>query len=209
MKKLFIAIVFVVAIPLNLFAQEQANKPDYKDGDFWQYKVTEKGFRQQSTTALNGVYELTYRPDRIVMRLEGGEKSEVRQAVGELRRMLAIEDVRELLQFPLSVGKKWSTHFEQETNSTANRKLATETNVTGFEEITTPAGKFRAFKIERWGSAGAIPRSGRQAGSRTRNYEWTYYYSPQTQSIVKYTYSDEEGGTREIELVKFTAKKPD
>jgi len=23
------------------------------------------------------------------------------------------------------------------------------------------------------------------------------------------TYSDEEGGTREIELVKFTAKKPD
>ena len=100
MKKLFIAIVFIVGIPLNLFAQEQANKPDYKDGDFWQYKVTEKGFRQQSTTALNGVYELTYKPDRIVMRLEGGEKSEVRQAVGELRRMLAIEDVRELLQFP-------------------------------------------------------------------------------------------------------------
>ena len=74
MKKLFIAIVFVVATSLNLFAQEQANKPDYKDGDFWQYKVTEKGFRQQSTSALNGVYELTYRPDRIVIRLEGGEK---------------------------------------------------------------------------------------------------------------------------------------
>ena len=55
----------------------------------------------------------------------------------------------------------------------------------------------------------SIPRSGKQAGSRTRNYEWTYYYSPQTQSIVKYTYLDEEGGTREIELVKFTAKKPD
>ena len=55
MKKLFIAIVFVVATSVNLFAQEQANKPDYKDGDFWQYKVTEKGFRTQSTSALNGV----------------------------------------------------------------------------------------------------------------------------------------------------------
>lgn len=209
MKKLFIAIVFVVTASVNLFAQEQANKPDYKDGDFWQYKVTEKGFRTQSTSALNGLYELTYRPDRIAIRLEGGEQREIRQAVGELRRMLAIDDVRELLQFPLSVGKKWSTHFEQETNSTAKRKLATETNVTGLEEITTPAGKFRVFKIERWGSAGSIPTSGRRAGSRTRNYEWTYYYSPQTQSIVKYTYEDEEGGIREIELLKFRAKKPE
>jgi len=209
MKKLFIAIVFVVTTSVNLFAQEQANKPDYKDGDFWQYKVTEKGFRTQSTSALNGLYELTYRPDRIAIRLEGGEQREIRQAVGELRRMLAIDDVRELLQFPLSVGKKWSTHFEQETNSTAKRKLATETNVTGLEEITTPAGKFRVFKIERWGSAGSIPTSGRRAGSRTRNYEWTYYYSPQTQSIVKYTYEDEEGGIREIELLKFRAKKPE
>jgi len=209
MKKLFIAIVFVVTTSVNLFAQEQANKPDYKDGDFWQYKVTEKGFRTQSTSALNGLHELTYRPDRIAIRLEGGEQREIRQAVGELRRMLAIDDVRELLQFPLSVGKKWSTHFEQETNSTAKRKLATETNVTGLEEITTPAGKFRVFKIERWGSAGSIPTSGRRAGSRTRNYEWTYYYSPQTQSIVKYTYEDEEGGIREIELLKFRAKKPE
>jgi hypothetical protein len=209
MKKLFIAIVFVVAIPLNLFAQEQANKPDYKDGDFWQYKVTEKGFRQQSTTALNGVYELTYKPDRIAIRLEGGEKSEVRQAVGELRRMLAVDDDRQLLQFPLSIGKKWSTRFEQATSSSAARKLTTETNVTGLEEITTPAGKFRAFKIERWGSAAAVKNAGKAPGSKTRNYEWTYYYSPQTQSIVKYVYEDEEGGTREIELVKFTAKKPE
>ena len=208
MKKLFIAIVFVIAIPLNLFAQEQANKPDYKDGDFWQYKVTEKGFRQQSTTALNGVYELTYRPDRIVMRLEGGEKSEVRQAVGELRRMLAIDDDRQLLQFPLSVGKTWSTQYRQEA-SNGVRNLTTETNVTGLEEIATPAGKFSAFKVERWGSSGGVPRRGKAPGSKTRNYEWTYYYSPQTQSIVKYTYEDEEGGKREIELVKFTAKKPD
>jgi hypothetical protein len=77
MKKLLAAIGLIVVNALILFAQDQANKPDYKDGDFWRYKVTEKGFRQQSTSALNGTYELTYRPDRIVIRLEGGEKSEV------------------------------------------------------------------------------------------------------------------------------------
>jgi hypothetical protein len=208
MKKLFIAVGIVVATALNLFAQEQANKPDYKDGDFWQYKVTQKGFRAQSTLALDGVYELTYKQDRIAIRLEGGEKSEVQQAVRELRRMLAIDDEVRLLQFPLSVGKKWSTQYRQQVINGV-RNLTTETNITGLEEITTPAGKFRAFKIERWGSAAAVKNAGKAPGSKTRNYEWTYYYSPQTQSIVKYVYEDEEGGTREIELVKFTAKKPE
>ena len=33
------------------------------------------------------------------------------------------------------LGKKWSTQFQ--TSSTADRKLTTETNLTGFEEITT------------------------------------------------------------------------
>ena len=208
MKKLFIAIVFVVAIPLNLFAQEQANKPNYKDGDFWQYKVTEKGFVAQSSRALDGVYELSYRPGRIAIRREGGQRSEVQQAVGELRRMLAIDDDRQLLEFPLSVGKKWSTQYRQEILGGV-RNLTTETNVLGLEEITTPAGKFSGFKIERWGGAGGVPPRGKGPGSKTRHFQWTYYYSPQTQSIVKYTYEDEEGGTREIELVKFTAKKPD
>jgi hypothetical protein len=208
MKKLLIASGLIVVNALILFAQEQANKPNYKDGDFWQYKVTEKGFRTQSTRALDGVYELTYRPDRIAIRLEGGEKSEVQQAVGELRKMLAVDDERQLLHFPLSVGKKWSTQYRQET-SNGVRNLTTETDVTGFEEITTTAGKFSAFKIERWGGAAGVPRRGKQPGSKTRHYEWTYYYSPQTQSIVKYTYEDEDGGTREIELVKVTAKKPE
>ena len=122
--------------------------------------------------------------------------------------MLAIDDEVQLLQFPLSVGKKWSTQYRQQIINGV-RNLTTETNVTGLEEITTPAGKFRAFKIERWGSAAAVKNAGKAPGSKTRNYEWTYYYSPQTQSILKYVYEDEEGGTREIELVKFTAKKPE
>jgi hypothetical protein len=74
MKKLLIAIGLIVINASIVFAQEQANKPNYKDGDFWQYKVTEKGFRTQSTRALDGVYELTYRPDRIAIRLEGGRE---------------------------------------------------------------------------------------------------------------------------------------
>jgi hypothetical protein len=74
MKHLFLANAFTAVHALNLSAQEQAYKPNYRDGDFWQYKVTEKGFRQQSTRALDGVYELTYRLDRIAIRLEGGER---------------------------------------------------------------------------------------------------------------------------------------
>jgi hypothetical protein len=42
----------------------------------------------------------------------------------------------------------------------------------------------------------------KRAGIKVRNYEWTYYYSPETRSIVKYKYEDADGATREIELIK-------
>lgn len=78
MKKLLIGIGFVVATALNLFAQEQANKPDYKDGDFWQYKVTQKGFRTQSTSALDGVYELTYKALHNALVIRSAQRSALR-----------------------------------------------------------------------------------------------------------------------------------
>jgi hypothetical protein len=64
--------------------------------------------------------------------------------------------------------------------------------VTGFEEVTTPTGTFRAFKIERTESLrDKDPTSG------------TLYYSPQTRSVVKYEFSSPDKQTRVIELTKF------
>lgn len=51
--------IFVLA-SLPVFAQEQTAKPTFKEGDFWQFNVTEKDFFASSSEALNGTYELTY-----------------------------------------------------------------------------------------------------------------------------------------------------
>ena len=69
-----------------------------------------------------------------------------------------------------------------------------DTSVAKIEEVSTPAGKFLAFKMERLDVGGTASR-----------WAFVYYYSPETRSIVKY-FMDQSVGTgsakREIELIK-------
>jgi hypothetical protein len=69
-------------------------------------------------------------------------------------------------------------------------------NVTGLEEITTAAGKFRVFKLEKDDRAG--PRD---------FWVTTMFYSPETKSVVKSLYDATSGlgvgGKREVELIKY------
>ena len=70
-----------------------------------------------------------------------------------------------------------------------------QSHVTAIEEVSTLAGTFRAFKIERQHSWQSVRAS------------VIYFYSPQAKSIVKYSYHEEAKGEvcckREIELIKF------
>jgi len=106
--------------------------------------------------------------------------------------------------FPIWVGKDWrGSEFLRHKWRTANAK------VTGTESVVTPAGTFNAYRIERaaWMFVG------------TANYyvNQTYYYSPETRSMVKYQcseeYKDLVGDPRyglledaTIELIKFKAE---
>jgi hypothetical protein len=131
-----------------------------------------------------------------------GRKSETREAVGLLKRMLAITDDHKYLQFPLAVNKQWSAQFEDVSRTGRVGNESAETSVLGVEDVTTTAGTFRAFKIERYEIVGSGTPGGR--ANRPRRIEHTYYYSPETRSIVKYHRLTPGIGTREIELIKFT-----
>ena len=68
----------------------------------------------------------------------------------------------------------------------------------GIEQVTTQAGTFRAFKLE----------SDDRAGPRDY-FTTTYWYSPETRSIVKSVFDGSAGGQqtglqRSIELIKVT-----
>jgi hypothetical protein len=192
--------IFVVSACLifaaNLSAQDSSPAPVYKNGDVWVFKVEEKG-GNYSSRALDGDYEVTHKGGKFIVRRPGGEKTETRQDVDSVRDMLYDpDDKNQYLQFPLSIGKKWNTDYEADTRQgNQNRRRSAETKVTVAEQITTPAGTFRTFKIERYETA-PTKRS-------TERSTFTYYYSPEVGGIVKIAYGREGGFTRTIELIKY------
>jgi hypothetical protein len=113
--QVFVLIIVVGAV--NAFAQEQAPKPTYQEGDFWQYKVSEKGITTRATTAaLNGTYELRYTQGKVkAFLLNGPDKDEIKvghDTTGEyLLLLLGGTDERQSLNFPLNVGKRWTYSF--------------------------------------------------------------------------------------------------
>jgi hypothetical protein len=189
-----------------LFAQEQAPAPSFKEGDAWQFNITRKGQIASSTEQNEGMYELSVTQGAVKpYDVNGGQKNEMPiQPDGPtqaLLRLVGKSDQRPDLKFPLSVGQKWTYDYEtRPPASKFNQRRSVEVNVAGMEQVTTPAGSFKAYKLiktERW-----------SVGSRfggTNSSTTTYFYSPETRSIVKSSSANENNpGTIETELIKFT-----
>ena len=98
------------------------------------------------------------------------------------------------------MGQTWTREYQYRGYSgpkTVFRRITAKQSVVGIEQITTPAGTFRTFKIE---SVAIGAGQGREV--------LLYHYSPESKSIVKFLMSRSgEAGTdreqTEIELVKF------
>ena len=188
-----------------VFAQEQAPAPSYKEGDTWQFNISRKGQVASSTEQNEGMYELSVTQG--VMKLydiNSGQKNERPiQPDGPTQELLILvgkSDQRPALKFPLSVGQKWTYEYvTRPANSKQAQRWSAEVNVVGMEQVTTPAGSFKAYKLI---SSRSWP--GGLRGTRGGNTV-TYFYSPETRSIVKSSsVSDTNPGTVETELLKFT-----
>ena len=187
---LYLAVATVCFATLaSLFAQEQAQAPVYKDGDFWWYRVAGR------------IYELTIiagklkifdpKPDQKIP-VEGERAEELVNLVG------AGQGQKEFLEFPLSVGKEWTARYDTgkqvhtKGGGTQAVMRSAENKVTGIEDVTTAAGTFRAFKIQR-----------REIQRGKESISGSLYYSPETRSVVKYEYGFPGKATKVMELTKF------
>ena len=189
-----------------LFAQEQAPAPSFKEGDTWQFNTIRKGQLAQSTDQNEGIYELTVTQGVVkIYDVNGGQKNERSvQPDGPTQILLTLigkSDKQQDLKFPLSVGQKWTYQFVyRPPGAKFNQHRSAEVNVAGVEEVTIPAGSFNAYKLirsESWTSGRPI----HWTGAATT----TYFYSPETRSIVKSTsLNDKYPATVESELIKFT-----
>lgn len=85
--------------------------------------------------------------------------------------------------WPLEVGKKWPyvANFARTDGSTSYTEQDAE--VTAYEDVTVPAGTFKAFRIEHKGWW----RNSRGNSGRARV---TYWYAPEVKADVKIVYDD-------------------
>jgi hypothetical protein len=206
-KTFYLSLMLGLALVTSAaFSQDQAPAPNYRDGDSWQFRVTEKGSTSSSTRSLDGDYRLFFKGDEIRIARVGQEKSQSKQNFGQLKRLLAIADDEKFLQFPLAVKSKWSAEYQSETNSGVARAVHADMNVAGYEEVMTSAGKFMAFKIERYETFRSGGR-GKNSSAHLSHNQHVYFYSPETRSIVKLHREDSDGETHDFELINFVPAK--
>ena len=210
MSKRILFSVFAATIfwsTVVVFAQEQAAAPVHKEGDTWQFNFSRKGQIASSTEQNDGMYELSITQGVVkIYAVNGNQKNEIAiQPDGPSQGLLRLigksdQDERPNLKFPLSAGQKWTYQYVTRLpNTRRDQRRSVEVSVIEMEQVTTAASTFKAYKLvrsESW-SAGI---AGRGNSSTT-----TYFYSPETRSVVKSsTVNDNNPGTVEIELIKFT-----
>jgi hypothetical protein len=201
MKQMISVMVAIfILLPGYLFAQEQVDAPNFKNGDFWDFNVSGK-MVTSSSSFLGGVYEILFNDGKLqIFKVEQNEKSPVESSavitISILQAMLGRGNYLggEYLQFPLSVGKKWNIEYTiRPTGAKKDVSYKGETTVSGFESASSPAGNFRVLKLTR-----------QVRSSIGTNTTATYYYGPEAKSVVKFLL-DSPDGTRNVELVKFGA----
>jgi hypothetical protein len=204
--RLFVLAAAIFWTTAILFAQEQAPVPSFKEGDTWQFNTIRKGQLANSTDQNEGIYELTVTQGVVkIYDVNGGQKNERSvQPDGPTQILLTLvgkSDQQQDLKFPLSVGQKWTYKYVTRLlGDKSNQRRSAEVDVVGMEQVTTPGGSFKAYKLIKNESAS----SGSQVGG-TSNVTTTYFYSPETRSIVKSSrVVDNNPGTVETELIKFT-----
>ena len=165
-RLILITTSLTVFITGALSAQELVEKPtSYKDGEFWQFSLSRKAGagRSYSDATPDGIYTYVLRNIKGDIRpreiLNNGEE---RRGGLPLRVLLGKYQDEELqntpdnrpsdswlttqdIKFPLFVGKKWG--YSYRPNRDYQRNITVQ--VVSREQVTTAAGTFEAFRIER------------------------------------------------------------
>ncbi len=191
-----------VEIPNSLLAKvdNAVKAPIYEEGDWWVFRVKEEGKRPWNArvTYKGGEFE-SDDPDFLT-----------REVVPDGPSSLAFASVylndphKKWLEFPLVPGKKWSFRYPYDWSPSGysySRFAIAEAEVLGLvaQPMKTPAGTFNVIKIQR-------------NDLKKRPADLTYYYSPETKSVVKFTAVTRGKGWRErhyeMELIKYGHKEP-
>ena len=198
--------------PLN---QQTAECPTMKVGDKWTviYRLnsrekgnySRKGYTEVVAVNPDGSWEEIgfWVDDQKKVKRYYNNKYELEksQNIGTDEEPKAASEQQQALNFPLSIGKKWSQSMTDTSVSKFKFEYKFEYEVKSLEKVKTKAGTFLSYKIEQYYENTEV----KQAGGR-----WTrlYWYSPEAKRIVKSEpdYQETEN-IPSIELIEYSPAK--
>ena len=170
-------------------------KPDVKVGDQWTYRIT--SYRTNVPQVSTANVQVTFvGPDSIVtVTTDGKGPDRDSQYTSEWNALSlssgqVFEKPQRFYRFPLRAGDSYPFTFEAVAmrGSTDRWRSEGETKVLGWEDITVPAGKFRALKLD-------ISNTFR--GLSSSFFGWArreVWYVPEIKRWVKGTYAEGDHG---------------
>lgn len=209
MKKFLFFIILILLISLvncatepkithpEYISQEKCNAPVWNVGDSWRYRYSDKSEWQYTVERIERDFYIVedkygvYKPC-----IDKRTLGTVTYINPEGKKMALPPNIY-YFDFPLYVGKKWRKMVSgiPQRGSTEINYL-NEFQVTSFEDITVPAGTFKAFKIElKQTNYGGTFASGKV-------YFW---YSPEVKFVTKLIYEGTSYwlGFKSFELISF------
>jgi hypothetical protein len=191
-----------------LAADETApvQKPDVKVGDSWRYQVKEHQSNVPIVSQINSLVTFVG-PDLIVVVESGKDGQETDSqfdsgwgvaSIGYLG--LVFDPPMRFWKFPLQVGAEYPFVYglAAARGSPARTRAEGTARVLGWEDVTVPAGKFRAVKVE---AKAAFQRLDISARGWQRFVLW---YVPDVKRFVKSTVESGGRGPNQLDLVRET-----
>jgi len=203
-KVIFLTCLFLFFAP-SVFAQEKCEAPAWKTGDQWRFKLADGNtYANEVVDTKDDLYvvRVARDPDRYGYDRETLNIKFVIKEDG--RQMKATGDLRKLFSFPIFVGKKWTDTNSRPAGGLGVSKVETsfaiDFGVESMEDLTTPAGAFKTYKIRH---KLTMMRGHNPSG-------WIlFWYSPEAKWWVKREVEKSSfwSNLQDAELISFQSKK--
>lgn len=161
----------------------------YRRTDLWRHEVVER-YEQELRIQDGDRWTVQWRITETTDPLRRGS------VTGEYldARTLAFADPKMTgrhipLSFPLAPGKTWSFKYSYNPQHSRDVFVEQTASVVGWEEVSVPAGRFRALKVVHDGTYRAIDSAFPWSGT----IQEIYWYAPEARRVVKMEYRDTKG----------------
>jgi hypothetical protein len=171
-----LALAFGLVASANAAISQKAEMPapdSFKAGDKWEWRQVDNRTKLEEGRSTRTVVEV----DGIRQFSDGTKNFPISTS------FLGEPASKPWRVWPLEIGKKWvyDGDWTRPDGVTGNTKQDAE--VVAFEEISTPAGKFMAYKIEYRGFF-------KNSNGRNGKQNDTYWYSPEVSADIKRVHDD-------------------